>query len=77
MNIDGRLDALARSAEQHDRQIEALLQLAPKHEGAIAGLRSLWNDIAQGIGRLVHTAELHQHRLDSHEDRLDDLEGQQ
>jgi len=75
MNIDERLEALTRNAEAHDRQIEALLTLAAKHDSEIAALRGLWNDIAEGIGRLVHTAELHQSRLDSHDDRLDNLEG--
>lgn len=82
MNIDERLEALTRSAEAHDRQIEALLSLAAKHDSQIAAkatdiaaLKSLWNDIAEGIGRLAHTAELHQKRLDSHGDRLENLEG--
>ena len=74
MNLDERLEALARSAERHDRQIEALLQVGAKHDAEIADLRALWSDIAQGIARLVHTAELHQQRLDSHSDRLDNLE---
>jgi chromosome segregation ATPase len=74
MNIDERLEALTRTAEAHDRQIEALLSLAAKHDSEIAALRKLWNDVAEGIGRLVHTAELQQNRLDSHSDRLDNLE---
>jgi hypothetical protein len=74
MNIDERLEALTRNAEAHYRQIEALLSLAAKHDSEIAALKRLWADIAEGIGRLVHTAELHQNRLDSHSDRLDNLE---
>lgn len=81
-------EALLSLAAKHDsenvdrdRRIEALLSLAAQHDSQIAknstdiaALRTLWNDIAEGIGRLVHTAELHQNRLDSHSDRLDNLE---
>jgi ABC-type transporter Mla subunit MlaD len=74
-NIDDRLERLTRNAE-------TLLALAAKHDGQIAanskdiaGLGALWSDIAEGIARLVHTAELHDRRLDSHSDRLDNLEG--
>jgi hypothetical protein len=74
MNIDERLEALTRTAEARDRQIEALLSLAAKHDSEIAALRKLWNGVAEGIGRLVHTPELRQKRLDSQSDRLDNLE---
>jgi len=74
-NIDERLERLTRSAEtllavaaKHDTQIAA-------NSSAINDLRILWNDIAQSIARLVHTAELHDRRLDNHDDRLDNLEG--
>ena len=85
---DRQIEALLSLAAKHgsenadrDRRIEGLLSLAAKHDSQIvqnsidiASLRTLWNDIAEGIGRLVHTAELHQNRLDSHSDRLDNLE---
>jgi hypothetical protein len=38
-------------------------------------MRGLVNDIAQGTVRLLHVAEAHEHRLDSHDSRLDNLEG--
>jgi chromosome segregation ATPase len=82
MNIDERLELLTRSAEAHnlqiaahDRQIEALLQLAAKHDNGIDKLKARWDDIAEGIARLVHTAEMHDRRMDGHEERLDNLEG--
>ena len=31
--------------------------------------------IGESLERLANIAQLHQHRLDSHEDRLDELEG--
>lgn len=87
MNLDDRLEALARSAEAHDRQLDALLQLAAKHDADIAKLATKHNgdfarveklvsEIAEGTARLLHAAELHQHRLDSHDGRLDNLESQ-
>jgi len=87
MNLDERLEALTRSAEQHDRQIELLLELAAKHDsetaklaakhnGDNARLEKLVTEIAEGTARLLHTAEMHQRRLDSHDDRLDTLENQ-
>jgi hypothetical protein len=88
MNMDERPEALLRSAEAHDRQIvshdrpiethdrqiEALLSLAAKHDAEISALRLLWNDVAEGIGCLVHAAEIHGQRLDSVDERLDNLE---
>lgn len=59
MNIDERLERLTRNAEAHDRQIEALLSLAAKHDSQILALGKMWSDVAEGIARLVHTAELH------------------
>ena len=87
MDLDKRLEALARSAEAHDRQLESLLELSAKHDSEIAKLAAQQNgdftrlekivtQIAEGTARLLHTAELHEHRLDSHGDRLDNLENQ-
>jgi hypothetical protein len=63
-------------AEKHDRQIEALLQAQAGHDVRLAKLEQLVTQIAEGTTRLLHIAELHEHRLDSHDDRLDNLEGQ-
>lgn len=37
-------------------------------------MRGLVNDIAQGTARLLHVVEMHEHRLDTQNDRLDNLE---
>jgi chromosome segregation ATPase len=87
MNLDDRLEALARSTEANNRQLEVLLELVAKHDADIAKLATRHNgdfarleklvaEIAEGTARLLHTAELHEHRLDSHDDRLDNLESQ-
>ncbi|MGA2743746.1 MAG: hypothetical protein ABSE44_03530 [Candidatus Sulfotelmatobacter sp.] len=82
MNIDERLEKLADrhealtqsvellriNAEQTDRQIRELT-------GAVSGLRGFITDVAEGTGRLLRVVEAHEHRLDNHEDRLDNLQG--
>ena len=67
MTIDERLEALTHSlellshgTEKHDRQLEKL--------GTFA------TEVAEGTARLLRVAEMHEHRLDSHDDRLDKLE---
>jgi len=62
-----RLDALAQSlqllaleTEKHDRQIEQAAKLV--------------TEVAVGTARLLRVVEMHEHRLDSHDDRLDKLE---
>jgi chromosome segregation ATPase len=82
-----QIEASNRQIEAHSRQLEALLELAAKNDADIAKLATkqhgdnarlekLVTEIAEGTARLLHTAELHQHRLDSHNDRLDNLESQ-
>jgi hypothetical protein len=63
-------------------RFEGLLLLSAKNDAYIAAntaniaeLQTIWNDVSDGIERLVHTAEMHQRRLDNHDERLDNLEG--
>lgn len=62
MDIDERLQALVQSLELLTHDVE--------------GMRAFINDVAHGTARLLQIAEMHQQRLDSHENRLDNLEGQ-
>jgi len=62
-----RLDALTQSlqllaleSEKHDRQIEQATRLV--------------TDVAEGTARLLRIAERHETRLDSHDDRLDQMQ---
>jgi hypothetical protein len=67
MSIDERLEALTHSLE--------LLSLeAQKHDRQIDRLSTLVTEVAEGTARLLRVAEMHEHRLDSHDDRLDKLE---
>lgn len=45
------------------------------HDQQLLELKKLTFEIAEGTARLLRVAELHQQRLDSHNDRLDNLEG--
>ncbi|HKI26949.1 MAG TPA: hypothetical protein VKA07_11530 [Candidatus Sulfotelmatobacter sp.] len=67
MSIDERLEALTHSLE--------LLSLeTQKHDRQIDRLSTLVTEVAEGTARLLRVAEMHEHRLDSHDDRLDKLE---
>jgi hypothetical protein len=67
MSIDDRLEALTHSLE--------LLSLeTQKHDRQIDRLSTLVTEVAEGTARLLRVAEMHEHRLDSHDDRLDKLE---
>jgi archaellum component FlaC len=68
MNIDERLEKLTERHEALTQSVESLT-----HD--INEMRGLVGEIAQGTARLLHIAEVHQQRLDSHGDRLDNLEG--
>lgn len=66
MTIDERLEALTRNlelsleSEKHDRQLDRAAKLV--------------TEVAEGTARLLRIVEMHEHRLDSHDDRLDKLE---
>jgi hypothetical protein len=67
MTIDERLEALTRNlellsleSEKHDRQLDRAAKLV--------------TEVAEGTARLLRVVEMHEHRLDSHDDRLDKLE---
>jgi hypothetical protein len=67
MTIDERLEALTRNlellsleSEKHDRQLDRAAKLV--------------TEVAEGTARLLRVVEMHEHRLDSHDNRLDKLE---
>ena len=67
MSIDERLEALTHSLELLSLETE-------KHDRQIAQLSTLVTEVAEGTVRLLRVAEMHENRLDSHDDRLDKLE---
>jgi hypothetical protein len=67
MTIDERLEAvthtlalLSLESEKHDRQLDRAAKLV--------------TEVAEGTARLLRVVEMHEHRLDSHDDRLNKLE---
>ena len=68
MTIDERLERLT---ERHEALAQSL-ELLTKN---VEEMRGFIHNVAEGTARLLHVAELHETRLDSHDDRLDKLEG--
>ena len=67
MTIDERLEALTRNLE--------LLSLeSEKHDRQLDRAAKLITEVAEGTASLLRVAEMHEHRLDSYDDRLDKLE---
>ena len=60
-------DAVAQS-------LQLLALETEKHDGQIEKATSLVTEVAGGTARLLRVVEMHEHRLDSHDDRLDKLE---
>jgi hypothetical protein len=67
MTIDARLEALTRNlellsleSEKHDRQLDRAAKLV--------------TEVAEGTARLLRVVEMHEHRPDSRDERLDKLE---
>jgi hypothetical protein len=67
MTIDERLEALTHNLELLSLETE-------KHDKQIAQLSTLVTEVAEGTARLLRVVEMHEHRLDSYDDRLDKLE---
>ena len=67
MTIDGRLEALTHNLELLSLETE-------KHDKQIAQLSTLVTEVAVGTARLLRVVEMPEHRLDSHDNRLDKLE---
>jgi hypothetical protein len=67
MTINERLEAVTHTlelmsleGEKHDRQLDRAAKLI--------------TEVAEGTARLLRVVEMHEHRLDSHDERLDKLE---
>jgi hypothetical protein len=54
--------------------LELLSLETEKHDKQIAQLGTLVTEVAEGTARLLRVVEMHEHRIDSHDDRLDKLE---
>jgi hypothetical protein len=67
VTIDERLEALTHNLELLSLETE-------KHDEQIAQLGTLVTEVAVGTARLLRVVEIHEHRIDRHDDRLDKLE---
>jgi len=79
MNIDERLEKLTERHEALTQTIELTAhenrERDAKWEKRQVELDKKFAFIGESLEKLANVAQLHQHRLDSHEDRLDTLEG--
>jgi protein subunit release factor A len=79
MSFDERMDRLTERHEALVQTIELTMienrERDAKWDKRFSQLTAVVERVAESIDKLSHIAELHQHRLDSHDDRLDELEG--
>lgn len=68
MNIDERLEALTQS-------VELLAGMHKETERLHKQNETLMGEMMNAIARLAHIAEIHDGRLDDHQERIDNLEG--
>jgi chromosome segregation ATPase len=79
MTVDERIEKLTERHEALAQSIELKVhenrERDEKWDKRFAQLVSRMETVNSSIESLAHIAEPHQHRLDSHDDRLDELEG--
>jgi hypothetical protein len=66
MTLDERLERLTERHEALTQSVE-LMAMENRQRDRRLG------EIMEGIASLLHVAEIHEHRLDQHDDRLDNL----
>ena len=66
MTLDERLERLAERHEALTQSVE-LMAIENRQRDRRLG------EIMEGIASLLHVAEIHEQRLDQHDDRLDNL----
>jgi len=64
MTIDERLEAVTRNLELLSLETE-------RHDKQIAQLGTLVTGVAEGTARLLRVVEMPEHRIDSHDDKLE------
>lgn len=79
MSIDERIDRLTERHEALAQSIELMIienrERDAKWDKRFDQLTTRLEHLMESVEKLSHIAELHQNRLDSHDDRLDKLEG--
>jgi hypothetical protein len=69
MTIDERLERLTERHEALAQSVEVMTVMHRENEQRLG-------QIMDSMNRLINVVEAHEHRLDSHDGRLDHLEGQ-
>jgi acetolactate synthase small subunit len=68
MTIDERLERLTERHETLAQSVEVMTVMHRENEQRLG-------QIMDSMNRLINVVEAHEHRLDSHDDRFDHLEG--
>ena len=72
MTIEEQFEKLR---ERHEAITQTIELMAIESRERDARWEKRFGFIGESLERLANVAQLHQHRLDSHQDRLDKLEG--
>ena len=70
MTLDERLERLT---ERHEALTQTVELMAAENRDRDKRLDGILTQMAEGITRLLHVAEIHEPRLDQHDIRLDNL----
>ena len=77
MTIDERLERLTERHEALTQSVELMVAENRDRNNQLSANKQRdkrMGEIMEGIARLLHVAEIHEHRLDEHDARLDDLD---
>ena len=71
---DGRLVRVGERLDALTQSLQLLALETEKHDQQLRQTTILVTEVAEGTARLLRVVEMHEHRIDSHDDRLDKLE---
>ena len=63
MTIDERLEKLAQRHEALTQTVELMAREMQDMKSSIEGMKGYISDIAEGTARLLHIAQIHEHRI--------------
>jgi prefoldin subunit 5 len=63
VNIDERLEKLAQRHEALTQTVEIIARGMQGLQTSVAGMQSYIKDIAEATARLLHIAQIHEHRI--------------
>jgi ABC-type transporter Mla subunit MlaD len=71
---DSRLERTGERLDALTQSLQLLSLETDKHDRQFDRAAKLITEVAEGTARLLRVVEMHEHRIDSHDDRLDKLE---